>query len=152
MRLFAMTLTLGMSAALVCVAADQASLTQKEAEDLTNKIYVQQCDADTVFQQTVKLGAVNKSAYIYGSLKPETVYPVQKTFSGSCVAHPMGRTDWGTVDAKYTTNFYRDSFGDWKHTPVLGVCNYQRTAYQVEGQPKVDKPDAKGSCNFAEKQ
>jgi hypothetical protein len=119
------------------------ALTQAEAEKLAAQITVNQCNADrSQLQEAVKLGTPDPNGHIrekYGSVM---VYPVQVTWTGSCSSKVIGRTDYYSgIKAQYTASYYRNDFGDWAHTPYVGKCSWQRTAYQMDGQPRSEIPN-----------
>ena len=119
------------------------ALSQSEAQKLASTITINQCTDRAALKQDVKLGTPDPHGHIREKYGPVMVYPVQVTWSGSCVGKPMGRTDfYDNIQARYTTNYYRDDFGNWAHTPFNGKCSWVRTAYQMEGQAKTNIPNA----------
>ena len=131
-----------------------SALSQAEAEKLTSIIYINGCPgAQPQLTRTLRLGTPDPNGHIREKYGPVMVYPVMLTFSGSCTGHPMGRTDYfNGIAAKYTASYCRNEFGEWSHTPFVGSCNWSRTAYQMDGQPKAQVPagEAAGFCSLAE--
>jgi hypothetical protein len=118
-------------------------LSQSQAEKLAAQITINSCNADrTNLKQSVKLGTPDPNGHIREKYGPVLVYPIQVTWTGSCVGKVMGRTDYyENINAKYTASYYQDDFGEWKHTPYVGKCDWSRTAYQMEGEAKASIPN-----------
>lgn len=133
----------------------QAALTQAEAEKVSSNIYIANCHPPQPgLTRTVALGKPNPNGRVREIYGPTLVYPVQVTWTGTCSGHPANdnQTDFFTdVDAKYTANYYRDQFGNWTHTPFVGVCKWIHASYQPNGSPKIPVPGAHlEGCNIAD--
>ena len=128
-----------------------SALTQADAEKLASQITVNGCNSDRKdLTQSVKLGTPDPNGHIREKYGPVMVYPIQVTWTGSCVGKVMGRTDYyANIDGKYTASYYRNDFGEWAHTPYVGKCSWSRVAYQMDGQAKTSIPNpAVDSCSL----
>lgn len=125
------------------VKAAAPALTQAEAEKILDNVTVASCTGDrSQLSRTVKLGTPDPNGHIREKYGPVMTYPVQVTWTGSCVGKVMGRTDYyANINAKYTAGYYRNDFGEWAGTPLVGRCTDQRVAYQMDGQAKVEIPN-----------
>lgn len=125
------------------VNAAPAALTQAEAEKLLDNVTLAGCNADrSQLRRTVRLGTPDPNTHIREKYGPVMTYPVMVTWTGSCVGKVMGRTDfYDSINAKYTAGYWRNDFGEWSSTPLVGTCRAQRVAYQVDGNPKFTIPN-----------
>ena len=118
------------------------ALTQAEAEKLVANTSINGCTDRSKLTSQVRLGTPDPNGHIREKYGPVMVYPVQVTWTGSCVGKVIGRTDFfANINAKYTTNFWRNDFGEWSNTPYTGLCKWQRVAYQMNGQAKTPIPN-----------
>lgn len=119
------------------------ALSQAEAEKLVSVTTINGCNLDrSHLIRTVRLGTPDPNGHIREKYGPVMVYPVQVTWTGTCVGGDSYRTDFfENINAKYTTSFWRNDFDEWSNTPYNGLCKWQRVAYQVKGQSKTPIPN-----------
>ena len=121
-------------------------LSQPEAEKISSNIYIANCHPPQAgLTRVVTLGKPDPNRRIRERYGPVMVYPVQVTWTGNCIGHPMGpqQTDfYENVNARYTANYFKDDFGNWAHTPYVGSCRTVHKAYQQKGGPVVQIPNA----------
>ena len=152
---FRVTCVFGVPAAILALAtatgvqhqvSAASGLSQEEAEKVSSNIYIANCHPPQAgLTRTVALGKPDPSGHIREKYGPVLVYPIQVTWAGSCVGHPMGpdQTDfYENVTARYTSNYFKDDFGNWSHTPFVGSCRWVHKAYQQKGRQVVQIPNA----------
>ena len=139
----ALTVAFSLSACKSIQVSAESALSQAEAEKLVSVTTINGCNGDrSQLQRAVKLGTPDPNGHIREKYGPVMVYPVQVTWTGSCVGGDSNRTDFfENINAKYTTSFWRNDFGEWSNTPYNGLCKWQRVAYQIKGQPKTPIPN-----------
>ena len=117
-------------------------MSQSEAERVSNNIYIAGCHLPQPgITRTVQLGQPNPNGKIREQYGAKLVYPIQITWSGSCINRTSGLTNYyADVDAEYTANYYKDQFGKWTHTPFVGTCKWTHVAYQQDGDVKKPVP------------
>lgn len=131
------------------------ALSQAEAESISNNIYIANCHPPQQgLTRTVVLGTPNPNGHIREQYGPVMVYPVQVTWTGSCVGHPMGPQQMDVYDhvqARYTASYYKDQFGNWAHTPFVGSCSWVHVSYQPQGSAPIPVPNAHAEgCSTAD--
>ncbi|MBV9669955.1 MAG: hypothetical protein JOZ43_03275 [Acidobacteriales bacterium] len=124
-------------------AASGEKLGQTEAEQISKNIYIAGChEPQPGITRKVALGAPNANGRIREQYGAKLVFPIQVTWSGSCVSKTTGLTNYyDNIDAKYTAAYYKDQFGNWTHTPYVGTCRWTHTAYQQDGDTKKPVPE-----------
>lgn len=137
-----LAITFSLSACKSHTVNAASALSQAEAEKLVANTTINDCTDLSQLHSVVKLGAPDPNGHIRERHGPVMVYPVQVTWTGSCIGKGYGRTDYfENINAKYETNFWRNDFDEWANTPYNGLCKRQRVAYQMDGQARTGIPN-----------